>query len=71
MFKSLCHLAVCVNDLKNELLMTKISLNIINIIIFRMMQSLKRKIIKKYHKNLLSRYFETQKILNLIPRKYH
>ena len=46
MSESLCRLVVCASDLKNELLMTKISLNVTNVFMFRMMQSLKRKSLK-------------------------
>ena len=46
MLKSLRRLAACASDLKNKLLMTKISLNVINVFIFRMMQSLKRNLLK-------------------------
>ena len=31
----------------------------------------KKKIIKKYHDDSLSKHFEIQKILNLIQKKYH
>ena len=46
MLKSLRRLAACANDLRNELLMTKISLNVTNIFMFRMMQLLKRNSLK-------------------------
>ena len=42
MSKNLRRLAACANNLKNKLLITKISLNVTNVFIFRMMQSLER-----------------------------
>ena len=46
MLKNLYRFAVCVNNLKNKLLMTKVLLNIMNIFIFQMMQSLKKDSLK-------------------------
>ena len=46
MLKSLRRLVACANDLKNELLMTKISLNVTNAFMFQMMQSLKKNSLK-------------------------
>ena len=46
MSENLCRFVVCASDLKNELLMTKISLNVTNVFMFRMMQSLKKKSLK-------------------------
>ena len=65
MLKILRRLVVCANDFKNELLMTRILLNITNIFMFSIMQLLK-KFIKKHYDDSLSKYFKTQKILNLI-----
>ena len=57
MSKSLRRLVAYANNLKNELLMTKISLNITNIFIFRMMQSLKKNSLKNimmiHYQNIL------------------
>ena len=46
MSESLCYFVVCVSDLKNELLIIKVSLNVTNIFMLRIMQSLKRKSLK-------------------------
>ena len=46
MSKSLRRLVVCANNLKNELLMTKVLLNVTNVFMFQMMQSLKRNLLK-------------------------
>ena len=58
MSKNLRRLAVCTNDWKNELLMTRILLNVINIFMFWIMQSLKRNLLK----NIMMTY--CQNILN-------
>ena len=57
MLKSLCRLAAHVNDFKNKLLMTKILLNVMNVFMFSMMQSLKRNLLKK-HDDSLSEHFK-------------
>ena len=46
MSKNLRRFAVCASDLKNKLLITKISLNVTNVFMFRIMQSLKRNSLK-------------------------
>ena len=46
MSESLHRLVVCVNDFKNKLLMTKILLNITNVFMFSMIQSLERNSLK-------------------------
>ena len=46
MSENLYRLAACASNFKNELLMTKISLNVINIFMFSIMQSLERNSLK-------------------------
>ena len=57
MSKNLRRLLACASDLKNELLITKILLNVINVFMFRIMQSLKRNSLKSimiiHYQNIL------------------
>ena len=46
MLKSLCRLATYINESKNKLLMIKILLNVTNVFMFSMMQSLEKKLLK-------------------------
>ena len=46
MLKNLHRFVICVNNSKNKLLMTKISLNVTNVFMFRMMQPLERNLLK-------------------------
>ena len=46
MSESLRRLVACANNSENKLLIMKISLNVINIFMFRMMQSLKKNSLK-------------------------
>ena len=70
MLKSLRRLVVCAIDFKNELLIIKISLNVTNVFMFLLMQSLERNSLKsvirihyqntlKFKKILLTRMRET------------
>ena len=46
MSENLRYFAACASDSKNELLIMKILLNVINVFMFRIMQSLKRNSLK-------------------------
>ena len=57
MLKSLHCFAVCASNLRNELLMMKISLNVTNVFMFRIIQLLKKNLLKNimmiYCQNIL------------------